>query len=116
MSGIARHIGMLVPALVLATGLASAQPSIRVTSTNPDGTTSTGTINSSNGGPAAKSPAVGRYWDGLSSTDYYNRPPNIAAPPNPQIAVGPDDIFTIVNRTLARYPNPNAGGAGLGTT
>ena len=28
--------------------------------------------------------------------------------PNPDIAVGPDDIVTIVNRTIARYPNPNA--------
>jgi len=106
---------MLLPALILATGLASAQPSISVTSTNPDGSTSTTTLDSSNGGPAAKTPAVGQYWDGLSSTDYYNRPPYIAAPPNPQIAVGPDDILTIVNRTIARYPNPNAGGAGNGT-
>jgi hypothetical protein len=54
-------------------------------------------------------PSAGKYWDGLASTDFYNFPPYIAAPPNPQIAVGPDDIFTIVNRTIARYPNPNAG-------
>ena len=46
----------------------------------------------------------------MASTDYYNQPPNIAAPPNPQIAVGPDDVLTIVNRTIARYPNPNAAG------
>src|SRR6185369_4493051 len=115
MSSKIRNVALLLPALVLATGLASAQPTIRVTSTNPDGTTATTTLDSTNG-PAARTPAVGRYWDGLSSTDYYNRPPYIAAPPNPQIAVGPDDIFTIVNRTIARYPNPNAGGAGQGTT
>jgi hypothetical protein len=96
--------------------LASAQTAVQVTSTNPDGTTATTTLDSSNGGPAAQTPAVGRYWDSLASTNYYNQPPYIAAPPNPQIAVGPDDIFVIVNRTLARYPNPNAGGAGLGTT
>jgi hypothetical protein len=87
-----------------------------VSSLNSDGSVATTTINSSTSGPDAKAPAAGRYWDGLSSTDYYNRPPYIAAPPNPQIAVGPDDILTIVNRTIARYPNPNAGGAGLGTT
>src|SRR6185369_8764175 len=113
MSSKIRNVALLLPALVLATGLASAESDIKVTAPNNDGSTSTTTINS---GAGAKTPAVGRYWDGLSSTDYYNRPPYIAAPPNPQIAVGPDDIFTIVNRTIARYPNPNAGGAGLGTT
>src|SRR4051812_21464697 len=93
-----RRVVMLFPALALAAGLVSAQPAIRITSANPDGSTSTTTLDSSNGGPAAKVPAVGRYWDSLSSTDFYNRPPYIGAPPNPQIAVGPDDIFTIVNR------------------
>jgi len=38
------------------------------------------------------------------------RPNAYPAPPNPQIAVGPDDILTIVNRVIARYPNPNAAG------
>jgi len=32
------------------------------------------------------------------------------SPPAPQIAVGPDDVLTVVNRTIARYPNPNASG------
>jgi len=36
--------------------------------------------------------------------------PYLIAPPNPQIAAGPDDILTIVNRTISRYPNPNAAG------
>jgi len=36
--------------------------------------------------------------------------PYLIAPPNPQIATGPDDILTIVNRTISRYPNPNAAG------
>jgi len=36
--------------------------------------------------------------------------PYITQPPNPQIATGPDDILTIVNRTISRYPNPNAAG------
>jgi hypothetical protein len=116
MSSKIRNVALLLPALALATGLASAQPSIKVTSSNNDGSTSSTTLTSGTSGPEAKTPAVGRYWDGLSSTDYYNRPPYVTAPPNPQIAVGPDDIFTIVNRTIARYPNPNAGGAGLGTT
>jgi hypothetical protein len=115
MSSKIRNVALLLPALVLATGLASAQPTIRVTSTNPDGTSATTTLDSTNG-PAARTPAVGRYWDGLASTNYYNQPPYISAPPNPQIAVGPDDILTIVNRTIARYPNPNAGGAGQGIT
>jgi hypothetical protein len=68
------------------------------------------------GGPAVKAPnnpsTTGfSYWDGISETDYYRQPPFITAPPNPQIAVGPDDVLTIVNRTIARYPNQNAQGA-----
>jgi len=51
---------------------------------------------------------VGKYWDAQPATDYYNVPQYINAPPNPQIAVGPDDILTIVNRVIYRYPNPNA--------
>src|ERR1044071_7458661 len=106
MSSKIRNVALLLPALVLATGLASAQ-GVRVSDGSGDPSIVT---------PTAKAPAVGRYWDSLSSTDYYNRPPYIAAPPNPQIAVGPDDILVVVNRTIARYPNPNAGGAGAGTT
>jgi len=57
-----------------------------------------------------------KYWDvlgtGGTSTNYFSTPPYITAPPNPQIAVGPDDIITIVNRTIARYPNINAGTSG----
>jgi hypothetical protein len=73
----------------------------------------TQTTYSPRSGPQAKAPSAGKYWDGISSTNFYNVPPYIAAPPNPQVAVGPDDIFTIVNRTIARYPNPNALGNSL---
>ncbi len=108
-----RNVALLLLVLVLATGLASAQPSLRVkqvTSTGVD--TSTVTLAE---GTGARAPVAGKYWDGLSSTDFYNRPPFVAAPPNPQIAVGPDDVLTIVNRTIARYPNPNAAGNALVT-
>jgi len=64
------------------------------------------------GGPAIADPACnsqdGREWEGLASTDYFNFEPNVTQPPNPDIAAGPDDIVTIVNKQIARYPNPNA--------
>jgi len=64
------------------------------------------------GGPALSSAAcdsqTGREWEGIASTDYFSYEPNVYSPPNPDIAVGPDDILTVVNRTIARYPNPNA--------
>jgi hypothetical protein len=63
------------------------------------------------GGPAVASSSCdsqgGREWEGLASTDYFTFEP-LPSPPNPDIAVGPDDIVTIVNRIVARYPNPNA--------
>ena len=63
------------------------------------------------GGPAVQASdcdsQTGREWEGIASTDYFTFEP-LAVPPNPDIAVGPDDILTIVNRTIARYPNPNA--------
>ncbi|MFN7936534.1 MAG: S-layer homology domain-containing protein [Bryobacteraceae bacterium] len=63
------------------------------------------------GGPAVASvdcdSQAGREWEGIASTDYFTIEP-LAVVPNPDIAVGPDDILTIVNRTIARYPNPNA--------
>lgn len=64
------------------------------------------------GGPAIGSPEcdsqTGREWEGIASTDYFTFEPSVYSPPNPDIAVGPDDILTVVNRTIARYPNPNA--------
>jgi hypothetical protein len=51
----------------------------------------------------------GREWEGLNSTDYLTTlsiDPNVA--PNPDIAAGPDDILTVVNGIIARYPNYNA--------
>ncbi|HUQ90165.1 MAG TPA: S-layer homology domain-containing protein, partial [Bryobacteraceae bacterium] len=63
-------------------------------------------------GPAVASSScdsqAGREWEGISATDYFTYEPNVFSPPNPDIAVGPDDILTVVNRTIARYPNPNA--------
>jgi hypothetical protein len=51
-------------------------------------------------------PVAGRQWEGLASTDYFTT--SGSSPPNPDIAVGPDDILTVAGRTIARYPNPNA--------
>src|SRR5208282_1402985 len=110
-----RNVALLLPAFVLATGLASAQPGFKVSTVNSSGQVSSQLINPSNGGPAPKAPTPGpsgtfKYWDGVEATNYYVTPNYVASPPNPQIAVGPDDILTVVNRNIARYPNPNASG------
>ena len=105
-----RDVAMLLLVLVLVSGLASAQPGLKISRIEDSGAVTQGTFDPSTIGPSARAPRSGNYWDGLASTDYYNQPPNVAAPPNPQIAVGPDDVLTIVNRTIARYPNPNAAG------
>jgi len=119
MSGKIRNVALLLPAFVLATGLASAQSSVKVTTVNPDGSTTSTNLTGTPNGPGAKAPTPApdgsaKYWDGLgiggASTNYFSQVPYIIQPPNPQIATGPDDILTIVNRTISRYPNPNAAG------
>ncbi len=107
-------------ALVLATGLASAQSGVKVSTVGSGGTVTTTTLGAGSGtGPSANAPATApdgsaKYWDGLgiggASTNYFTQVPYVTSPPNPQIAAGPDDILTIVNRTISRYPNPNAAG------
>ena len=109
-----RNVALLLLVLTLVTGLASAQPGLKVTSVGSDGSRAQFNYDSTSA-TAARAPSAGKYWDGLASTDYYNIPPYIAAPPNPQIAVGPTDVITIVNRTIARYPNPNQFGGTLVT-
>jgi hypothetical protein len=99
--------------------MAYAQPGIKISQVDKSGRVTNSTFDPSSG-PVAKAPTPGpngtfKYWDGLSATNFYNQANFIAAPPNPQIAVGPDDILTVVNRTIARYPNPNAAG-NLGAT
>ena len=119
MSSKIRNVALLLPAFVLATGLASAQPSVKVTTVNSDGSVTSTNLTGTPNGPGAKAPTPAadgsaKYWDGLgiggASTNYFTQVPYITAPPNPQIAAGPDDILTIVNRTISRYPNPNAAG------
>jgi hypothetical protein len=109
-----RDVALLLLVLALMTGLASAGPGLKVTSVKPDGSQAQFDYDSASS-PSVRAPQVGKYWDGLASTDYYNIPPSIAAPPNPQIAVGPTDVITIVNRTIARYANPNQFGGSLVT-
>jgi hypothetical protein len=114
-----RDVALLLLVLFLVTGIATAQPAVKVSRLNSGAlVASTTAAAGTAGGPTAKAPVAGKYWDGLiqSSTDYQSRVPNVSAPPNPQIAVGPDDILTLVNRTIARYPNPNASGNALVTT
>src|SRR5215475_13170781 len=113
MGSFRRAAMMLFPA-VLVTGLAIAQPGIKISQVDSSGQVTHSTFDPS-AGPVSKAPTPGpngtfKYWDGLSSTNFYNQPSYIAAPPNPSIGVGPDDILTVVNRTIARYPNPNAAG------
>jgi hypothetical protein len=106
--------------LLLLAGLAFAQPGVKVTTVGSNGSVTATTITAgSANGPGAKAPTAAadgsaKYWDGLgiggTSTNYFTQVPYITATPNPQIAAGPDDILTIVNRTISRYPNPNAAG------
>lgn len=46
-------------------------------------------------------------FEGLNSTNYHSLPPYVAAPPNPDIAVGPTDVLVLANRTIARIRNLN---------
>src|ERR1051326_6024384 len=122
MSSKTRNIALLLPAFVLATGLANAQQKgqgVTVSTVNQDGSTSSSTFTATTGGPGAKAPTPAadgsaKYWDGLglggASTNYFSQVPYIIQQPIPSIAAGPDDILTIVNRTIARWPNPNAAG------
>ena len=80
-----------------------AQPTIRVTTSTGSSTVTTVTT------PAPKVPLANKNWEGINSTDYFRfAPPNQLAPPNPEIAVGPEDILTVVDRVLTWYPNPNS--------
>src|ERR1022692_4231628 len=119
MSGKTRNVALLFQALLVATGLASAQSGVKVSTVNSDGSITTTNLTGTPNGPGAKAPTPAadgsaKYWDGLgiggTSTNYFSQVPYLVAPPNPQIAAGPDDILTIVNRTISRYPNPNAAG------
>ncbi len=111
-------------ALCLFANMAQAQTGPRLVGSGPEGPFNVsaregnanrpGLINPTCGlttGPAVASGDCdsqgGREWEGIASTDYFTIEP-LAVVPNPDIAVGPDDILTIVNRTIARYPNPNA--------
>lgn len=61
-------------------------------------------------GAAACDPQLGREWEGIAATNYFDNNPDPTPPaaPNPDIAVGPDDIITVVGKVIARYENPNA--------
>src|SRR5579871_250220 len=120
MSTRTREVGLAGLAFVLAAGLAFAQPGVKLSTVNQNGSVTSSTLTAgSTGGPGVKAPTPAadgsaKYWDGLglggASTNYFSQVPYIVQTPNPQIAVGPDDILTIVNRTISRYPNPNAAG------
>src|ERR1051326_2746744 len=114
MSSRIRNVALLFPALALATLAYADQPKLKISQVDSSGQVTNTTFDPSSG-PVAKAPTPGtngtfKYWDGLSATNFYNQANYIAAPPNPQIAVGPDDILTVVNRTIARYAHPNAAG------
>jgi len=111
--------------LTLATmPVAAAQAGPTLSGTGPEGSFTYSPLSSARrpglinplcglvGGPAVASAdcdsQTGREWEGISATDYFSYEPSVYSPPNPDIAVGPDDILTVVNRTIARYPNPNA--------
>ncbi|HEV3198122.1 MAG TPA: hypothetical protein VGZ73_09450, partial [Bryobacteraceae bacterium] len=119
MSSNATYVELLLATLVLVARPASAQPGVKVSTVNSNGAVTTTTLAPGTSGPGAKAPTPAadgsaKYWDGLgiggASSNYFTQVPYITSPPNPQIAAGPDDILTIVNRTISRYPNPNAAG------
>src|SRR5215467_11161632 len=111
-----RGLCSIVSALLFGFTAAHAERGLNVSQIDSSGKITQSTLDPSVFGPDARAPRAGKYWDGLSSTDYYNYTTQVTAPPNPQIGVGPDDVVTIVNRTIARYPNPNAIGNSLVTT
>lgn len=121
--GVVVCTALLVPGVVVPNGFGQSGP--RLVGTGPNGPFEYSPRSSSNrrpglinplcgtvGGPAIASSACdsqdGREWEGTASTDYFNYEPSVLSPPNPDIAAGPDDILTVVNRTISRYPNPNA--------
>ena len=120
MSRKTKDLPRLLSALLLVAGLAWAQPGVKVSTVNANGSVTTSSVTAGNpAGPGTKAPTAAadgsaKYWDvlgiGGTSTNYYNQVPYLTAPPNPQIAAGPDDILVVVNRTISRYPNPNAAG------
>src|SRR5436190_5030057 len=94
-----RSVALLLPAFVLATGLASAQSGVKVSTVSSNGSVTTTNMTSSPNGPGAKAPTPAadgsaKYWDGLgiggASTNYFSQVPYLIKPPNPQIAAGPD--------------------------
>jgi len=109
-------VALVLLVLCFASTSASAQPGLKISQIDSSGQVTQSTFDPSVIGPSSRAPRAGKYWDGLSSTDFYNYTTQVSAPPNPQIGVGPDDVVTIVNRTIARYPNPNAAGASQVTT
>ncbi len=85
-----RNIVCLIPSLVLATGLASAQPGVKLSSVNSNGTVTTSTVNATSGGPTSLAPTAAadgsaKYWDGLgiggASTNYFSQVPYITDDP-----------------------------------
>ena len=107
-------VALLLAVVVLAAY--ASQPTLKVTQVNP----ATGVLTQStfdrSSSATPRAPEFGKYWDGVASTNYYNTPTSIINPggiPNPQIAVGPDDVLVIANRNIARWPNPNAMGNSL---
>src|SRR5215467_12952719 len=111
-----RGLCSIVSALLFGFTAAHAQPGLSISQVDSSGKVQQSTFDPAVLDPSARAPRAGKYWDGLASTDFYNFTTMVTAPPNPQIGVGPDDVVTIVNRTIARYPNPNAIGNSLVTT
>ena len=116
-----RSVQIAALLLIVSLQMASAQQGVTMSRVNPDSSiTQNSFVYATAGGPAVNAPAPGpagtfKFWDVLTSlkspsTDYYSQPPYITALPLPQIAAGPNDIFTVFNRSIARYPNPNAPG------
>jgi hypothetical protein len=47
-------------------------------------------------------------WEGFVTTNYLNTEQYLFTPPMAQVAAGPTNIITIVNRRIAIYDNPNS--------
>src|SRR5262249_970732 len=110
------NLALLVLVSFFAAAVVSVQPGLSISQIDSSGLVKQSNFDPSTLDPASRAPRAGKYWDGLASTNFYKEATSVSAPPNPQIGVGPDDVVTIVNRTIARYPNPNAIGNALVTT
>jgi hypothetical protein len=58
--------------------------------------------------PSAGAGGSRKNWEGFTTTNYLSTEQYLFTPPMAQMAAGPTNIITVVNRRIAIYDNPNA--------